>query len=299
MKPDSPTPDPDSKAVRPIVRKPAWLKVRAFGGTEFNRVSGLLQDLHLNTVCQEANCPNRGECFNRGTAVFLLMGPTCTRNCGFCNVQTGRPLPVDPQEPQRVAEASKRLRLRHVVITSVTRDDLDDGGAKQFARTVRAVRANLPGATIEVLTPDFRGSTQALETVIASRPDVFNHNVETVPNLYRSVRPAADYRRSLYLLKSAGACHDMLIKSGLMVGLGESFEELKQVFGDLAESHVSLLTIGQYLSPSSNHLPVTRFVSPEEFNVLREAAEASGIRSVFSGPLVRSSYLADRFITER
>jgi len=299
MNSDSLPPNPDSRSDRQATRKPSWLKVRAFGGTEFNRVSGMLQDLRLNTVCQEANCPNRGECFNRGTAVFLLMGPTCTRNCGFCNVQSGRPVPLDSEEPGRVAEASKRLQLRHVVITSVTRDDLADGGAGQFARTVRAVRAELPKATIEVLTPDFRGSAAALETVLDSAPDVFNHNVETVPRLYRTVRPAADYNRSLQLLKAASGRNGVLIKSGLMVGLGENLNELKQVFGDLAESRVSLLTIGQYLSPSSNHLPVTRFVAPEEFEILREAAEAAGILSVFSGPLVRSSYLADRFITER
>lgn len=299
MKSDLPGPSPDSRSARPAARKPSWLKVRAFGGTEFNRVSGLLQDLHLNTVCQEANCPNRGECFNRGTAVFLLMGPTCTRNCGFCNVQSGKPQPLDPEEPRRVAEASKRLKLRHVVITSVTRDDLADGGAAQFAATVRAVRAELPKATIEVLTPDFRGSTEALDIVLDSSPDVFNHNVETVPRLYRAVRPAADYNRSLGLLKAASNRDGVMIKSGLMVGLGESFDELKHVFGDLAESRVSLLTIGQYLSPSSSHLPVTRFVEPEEFDRFREAAESAGIRSVFSGPLVRSSYLADRFISER
>lgn len=299
MESDHPAPSRNQQPARPGVRKPSWLKVQAFRGTEFNRVSGLLGDLHLNTVCQEANCPNRGECFNRGTAVFLLMGPTCTRNCGFCNIETGRPRALDPEEPGRVAEASRRLNLRHVVITSVTRDDLADGGAEQFARTVRAVRAELPKATIEVLTPDFRGSTDSLETVLASKPDVFNHNVETVPRLYQTVRPAADYRRSLNLLKAASHYGGMMIKSGLMVGLGERIEELKQVFRDLAESRVSLLTIGQYLSPSSNHLPVERFVPPDEFEALREAAESAGIRSVFSGPLVRSSYLADRFIPER
>jgi lipoic acid synthetase len=262
-------------------------------------VSGLLNDLHLNTVCQEANCPNRGECFNRGTAVFLLMGPVCTRNCGFCNVQTGKPKPLDPQEPNRVAEASRRMSLRHVVITSVTRDDLVDGGAAHFAETVLAVRSALPKATIEILTPDFRGSEDSLRIVMSARPDVFNHNVETVPRLYPRVRPSADYTRSLTLLKSASAYDRTLIKSGLMVGLGETSAELEQVFRDLAESHVSLLTIGQYLSPSSTHLPIARFVPPEEFDEYRLMGERAGIASVFAGPLVRSSYLADRFIPER
>ncbi len=299
MKSDPPSNPPNRMPDGPIRRKPAWLKVRAFGGTEFNRVSGLLNDLHLNTVCQEANCPNRGECFNRGTAVFLLMGPVCTRNCGFCNVQTGRPKPLDSEEPSRVAEASRRMNLRHVVITSVTRDDLADGGAAHFAETVLAVRAALPTATIEVLTPDFRGSEDSLRTVMAARPDVFNHNVETVPRLYQRVRPSADYRQSLALLKSAGTYDHVLIKSGLMVGLGETKDELEHVFGDLAESRVSLLTIGQYLSPSSAHLPIARFVPPDEFDEYRRMAETAGIASVFSGPLVRSSYLADRFIPER
>jgi len=283
----------------PGLRKPSWLKVRAFGGAEFNRVSSLLRDLHLNTVCQEANCPNRGECFNRGTAVFLLMGPVCTRSCSFCNVQSGKPAPLDSQEPKRVAEAARRMKLRHVVITSVTRDDLDDGGASRFAEAILAVRAALPKTTIEVLTPDFRGADESLRTVMAARPDIYNHNVETVPRLYPRVRPSADYRRSLALLKTASAYNRIMTKSGLMVGLGETVVELQQVFGDLAESGVSLLTIGQYLSPSPAHLPVVRFVLPEEFDEYREMAERAGIVSVFSGPLVRSSYLADRFIAER
>lgn len=289
----------DIVPLKPAPRKPAWLKVQSFGGTEFNRVSGLLKDLQLNTVCQEANCPNRGECFNRGTAVFLLMGPVCTRNCRFCNVPAGVPAPLDPEEPRRVAEASRRLQLRHVVITSVSRDDLGDGGASHFAQTIAAVRAALPKATIEVLTPDFGGAVEALHTVMAARPDVFNHNIETVPRLYQRVRPSADYRRSLALLNAADAYGQNITKSGLMVGLGETVAELEQVFGDLAKSGVSLLTIGQYLSPSPAHLPVARFVPPEEFDEFRTRAERAGIGSVFSGPLVRSSYLADRFIAER
>ncbi len=299
MKTD-PHPAPSDRVpTESVKRKPSWLKVKSFGGTEFNRVSGLLKDLHLNTVCQEANCPNRGECFNRGTAVFLLMGPTCTRNCRFCNVQSGKPSPLDSEEPKRVAEASRRMNLRHVVITSVTRDDLVDGGAGHFAAAVQEVRGALPKATIEVLTPDFGGSAESLRTVMSARPDVFNHNVETVPRLYRQVRPAADYHRSLDLLSSAAKYDQAMIKSGLMVGLGETAAELEQVFRDLAESHVSLLTIGQYLSPSPEHLPIDRFIPPEEFDEYRFLAESAGIPSVFSGPLVRSSYLADRFIAER
>lgn len=294
-----PPPDSEHSSIGPRTRKPSWLKVRGFGGTEFNRVSGLLKDLELDTVCQEANCPNRGECFGRGTAVFLLMGPRCTRNCRFCNVQTGKASPLDPNEPSRVAEASARLKLRHVVITSVTRDDLPDGGAARFAQTVTAVRAALPRSTIEVLTPDFRGSRDSLATVMAARPDVFNHNVETVPRLYQRVRPAADYRQSLGLLHAASEYRQCLIKSGLMVGLGETVDEMTQVFGDLAAVGVSLLTIGQYLAPSSAHIPIARFVTPEEFAKYQTMAEHAGITSVFSGPLVRSSYLADRFIPER
>lgn len=299
MKADLKSAVSDQISAGPMLRKPSWLKVRAFGGAEFNRVSGLLKDLRLNTVCQEANCPNRGECFNRGTAVFLLMGPVCTRNCRFCNVQSGKPVPLDSQEPIRVAEAAQRLKLRHIVITSVTRDDLDDGGAAHFAEAISAVRSVLPNATIEVLTPDFGGADKSLRTVMAAQPDVFNHNLETIPRLYPRVRPFADYRRSLKLLKLASAYSQIMIKSGLMVGLGETVTELEQVFGDLAESGVSLLTIGQYLSPSSSHLPVTRFVPPEEFDEYRRMAERAGIASVFSGPLVRSSYLADRFVSER
>jgi lipoyl synthase len=282
----------DQEDKRPL-RKPPWLTVKGFGGEEFNRVNALMSGLGLHTVCHEANCPNRGECFGRGTAVFLILGPNCTRNCGFCNVVTGRPLSVDPDEPRRVAEASAKLQLRHVVITSVTRDDLLDGGASQFAQAITAVRSVLPNSTIEVLTPDFQGKESALETVLVARPDVFNHNVETVPRLYARVRPQADYRRSLALLKKAGELPGAKIKSGLMVGLGEQNEELKQVFADLANSRVSLLTIGQYLAPSTRHLPIERFVPPEEFATLQQEAEAAGIGAVFAGPLVRSSYLAD------
>jgi lipoyl synthase len=280
------------------LRKPAWLTVKGFGGDGFNRVNALVHEMGLHTVCHEANCPNRGECYGRGTAVFLILGPHCTRNCSFCNVTSGLPNSVDSDEPKRVALAARELELRHVVITSVTRDDLADGGAAQFAATVREVRALLPKSTIEVLTPDFKGEETSLQTVLDSTPDVFNHNVETVPRLYARVRPQADYRRSLALLGRAADVSQAKIKSGLMVGLGESSEELKQVFVDLANSHVSLLTIGQYLAPSSRHLPIERYVPPEEFAMLQREAESAGIGAVFSGPLVRSSYLADSLLAK-
>jgi lipoic acid synthetase len=280
----------------PRHRKPAWLTVKPFGGAEFSRVSGLLKDLDLHTVCQEANCPNRGECFNRGTAVFLILGPRCTRNCRFCDVLPGTPSAVDPTEPHRVAEAAHRLHLRHVVITSVTRDDLPDGGAQQFANCVVATRRLLPNSTIEVLTPDFRGDLNSLDIVLAQSPNVFNHNVETVPRLYQTVRPGADYQRSLRVLNGARNRTGVWVKSGIMVGLGETVEELKQLFADLAGSSVSLLTIGQYLAPSAQHLPVERYVHPDEFDQYQELAVAAGITIVFSGPLVRSSYLADNMI---
>ena len=286
------------QAARVAVRKPSWLTVKPFGGEEYQRVTALLDGLGLHTVCQEANCPNRGECFNRGTTVFLLMGPTCTRNCRFCNVRPGLTRPLDLNEPGRVAEAASRLQLRHVVITSVTRDDLADGGASHFATTVREVRSKLPSCTIEVLTPDFRGSESALATVMQSSPDIFNHNIETVPRLYAEIRPAVEYRRSLEVLRRARHSHNACTKSGLMVGLGETADELKQVFGDLTDTGVSILTIGQYLAPSRDHFGVVRYYHPDEFVLLEAWARDAGIGTVISGPLVRSSYLAD-VIAER
>lgn len=278
-------------------RKPPWLKVKGFGGEKFNGVAGLLKQYGLNTVCQAANCPNRGECFSRGTATFLILGPLCTRNCRFCDVQPGKPGYPDPSEPSRVAAAALKLKLRHVVVTSVTRDDLPDGGANQFAEAIRAIRGHLPASTIEVLTPDFKDARGALDAVMEAGPDVFNHNLETVPRLYAPVRPGADYQRSLELLRDAHDRFSAITKSGLMVGLGETTEELEDVFIDLAKHHVSVLTIGQYLSPSKEHLPVARYVPPDEFDHLAELARAAGIRRVFSGPLVRSSYLADTLLS--
>lgn len=278
------------------LRKPPWLKVRAFCGQGFSEVSGLLRERGLHTVCQEANCPNRGECYNRGTATFLLLGPVCTRNCHFCNVTPGEPSAVNPDEPQLVADAIDRMKLRHAVVTSVTRDDLSDGGAGQFAETIRQIRLRRPECTVEVLTPDFRDCPEGLSIVMNARPDIFNHNVETVPRLYRQVRPGADYHRSLDLLRRAFTDFGARTKSGLMVGLGETTDELNLVFADLAAAGVSMLTIGQYLAPSRKHRAVDRYVSPEEFDLLAGEARSVGIRQVFAGPLVRSSYLADSMV---
>ncbi len=279
--------------------KPAWLRVAAFSGRNFAYVTNVVDRLQLHTVCREANCPNRGECFNRGTVTFLLLGPICTRGCRFCDVLRGRPRPPDLTEPQRVALAAQQLGLRHVVVTSVTRDDLADGGAIQFAETVRHLRRVLPEAAIEVLTPDFGGMPAAWQIVRASQPDVFNHNVETVPSRYVQVRPGADYPRSLRLLGWMRDHSDSVIKSGLMVGLGESAEELRRVFGDLAAHGVSILTIGQYLAPSIRHLPVRRYWHPDEFAQLAEWAREAGLRTVVAGPLVRSSYQADAVFRRR
>jgi len=258
-------------------------------------VKRLLREGALHTVCEEARCPNIGECFEAGTATFLILGDTCTRRCGFCAVASGRPLPPDPQEPERVARTVHRLGLRHAVITSVTRDDLPDGGAAAFAHTIRRIRELCPACGIEVLIPDFRGSAQALGVVMAAAPDVLNHNVETVPRLYPQVRPGAVYPRSLEVLARAKAlAPGVATKSGIMVGLGESRGELHQVMADLRAAGCDLLTIGQYLRPSPGHLPVARFYTPEEFHELQEEGLALGFRHVESGPLVRSSYHAGR-----
>ncbi len=276
-------------------RKPEWLKVSGFSGRGYEQINRLLRQYGLNTVCQAANCPNRGECFNRGTATFLIMGPKCTRNCRFCDVQPGRPAALDPDEPENVGAVSEQLKLKHVVVTSVTRDDLPDGGTGHFAATVEAIRSRAPSATIEILTPDFRGVPEAVNRIIEMNPDVFNHNIETVPRLYRSVRPAADYRRSLDLLKEVGRRSEIVTKSGLMVGLGETRTEMLAVFDDLARAGVKLLTIGQYLAPSKEHHPVVRYVTPDEFDSYRQDAKRAGIAQVFSAPLVRSSYKAEAY----
>jgi len=278
-------------------RFPPWLKKRIPSETEVRGVRELLSRLKLHTVCQSAHCPNGYECFARGTATFMILGDACTRDCAFCAVGHGPTEPVDPDEPRRVAEAVQTLGLRHVVVTSVTRDDLDDGGSRQFADTIRAIR-DVCDATIEVLTPDFQGACDALHTVIDARPDVFNHNVETVPRLYPEVRPDADYRQSLDVLRHAKERDpSILTKSGLMVGLGETQDEVHQVFADLRASRCDALTIGQYLSPSAAHHPVVEFVTPEQFECYKSDAEAAGFSGVASAPFVRSSYEADKMVT--
>ena len=278
---------------------PPWLKKRLPAGGLGEGVRKALKDLNLNTVCQGAHCPNQCECYARGTATFMILGSICTRSCRFCAVHDGRPEPLDPQEPQHVAQAAEILGLKHVVVTSVTRDDLPDGGAEHFARTIRALRGKLE-ATIEVLTPDFEGRMEDVDTVLAAGPDVFNHNVETVPRMYPDVRPQADFERSLDVLRhAAGSDCDVEVKSGLMAGVGETQDELAETFGRLAQAGCTMLTIGQYLRPSEAHLPVVEFVTPEKFEEYAGIARAMGIRAVASGPFVRSSYRADEMLQGR
>ncbi len=274
-------------------RHPPWLKVRAPTGVDFFATKRVVKLWRLHTVCEEAHCPNIGECWSHGTATFMLLGDVCTRNCNFCAVRHGKPPAVDPTEPERVARAVAALELKHVVVTSVNRDDLADGGASQFARTVLAIKALRPESTVEVLVPDFRGNWAALQRLLDTPVDVLNHNVETVPRLYRSVRPGARYERSLALLAKAKSYRaDVRTKTGLMLGLGENFEELASVFRDLVNVGCDILTLGQYLRPTSSHLPVVRYVPPEEFQSLRTQALSIGFRHVEAGPLVRSSYHA-------
>jgi len=278
---------------RPRLRKPPWLKQSIPAGATYQEVYRIIQRSKLHTVCQEAHCPNLGECFSQGTATFLILGDRCTRNCRFCAVAHGPIGSPDIEEPRRVAEAVQNMELRFVVVTSVTRDDLSDGGSGHFAQTIREIRRLVPKARIEVLVPDFQGSDRALRTVVQARPDVFNHNLETVVRLYPKVRPGADYRRSLQLLKRVRELSpDMPTKSGLMLGLGESPEGLRQALFDLLEVECRILTLGQYLQPSRDHLAVERFVPPEEFVEWREVALEMGFREVASGPFVRSSYRA-------
>jgi lipoic acid synthetase len=281
-------------------RLPPWLKVRAPWGEDYARLKHLMRGLELHTVCEEAMCPNIGECWGAGTATFLLLGDTCTRNCGFCNVKTGRPRPLDLREPERVARAVAHMKLKHAVVTSVTRDELPDGGAYIFGQTIRHIRELVPDCTVEVLIPDFKGSPAALATVMAARPDILNHNVETVPRLYPRVRPQADYRRSLKVLRRARELGgDVVTKSGIMVGLGEEWEEILEVMADLRAVDCDVLTIGQYLRPSAQHLPVERYYTPQEFDQLRAEGERLGFKHVESGPLVRSSYHAEQHVRVR
>jgi lipoic acid synthetase len=274
-------------------RKPPWIKAKAPTGEGFFRTRKILKELGLHTVCEEAMCPNAGECWGHSTATFMLMGDACTRSCGFCAVRHGAPATLDPFEPGRVASAAERLGLRHVVVTSVNRDDLPDGGAAHFAATARAIKNRVPECAVEVLIPDFQGDARALAVVVASPIDVLNHNTETVPRLYPRVRPGARYARSLDLLRRAKETRRaLLVKTGLMLGLGEATAELLETFRDLRQAGCDILTLGQYLRPTREHLPVTRFVTPGEFAELRDEALALGFRHVESGPLVRSSYHA-------
>ena len=282
--------------VNPPLRqlKPEWLKARAPVGENFHNLKKLARGLGLHTVCESAQCPNIGECWNHGTATFMLLGNICTRRCGFCAVPKGRPGQIDWDEPVRVAEAVAALRLKHAVITSVNRDDDNVGGAKVFAETIRQVRELSPGCRVEVLIPDFQGSDEALRVVLEANPDVLNHNTETVPRLYRAVRSGARYERTLRLLENAKKFSSgMVTKSGVMVGLGESIVELIEVFRDLGSRDVDILTVGQYLRPSRDHLPIARFYTPDEFRFMKDQALRFGFRHVESGPLVRSSYHAD------
>ena len=278
------------------LKKPEWIRAKFPGTPEVLRLKKILRERNLNTVCEEASCPNLGECFGNGTATFMILGDVCTRRCPFCDVAHGRPGGVDIAEPQRLAETVKSMGLRYVVVTSVDRDDLRDGGAQHFADCISALREHCTTTDIEILTPDFRGrAAKAIGILSQAPPDVFNHNLETVPRLYRRVRPGADYRHSLTLLKDfAAACGTVPTKSGLMLGLGETLDEVIEVMGDLRAHDVQLLTLGQYLQPTKHHLPVERFVPPQEFDTLAEAGKEMGFAHVASGPMVRSSYHADQ-----
>jgi lipoic acid synthetase len=287
------------ESVETLLRKPAWIRAKAPVGPGVTRIKRILRERGLSSVCEEAACPNLGECFSQGTATFMIMGDICTRRCPFCDVAHGRPEPLDPAEPRHLAEAIQAMGLAYVVVTSVDRDDLRDGGASHFADCIREVRRLNPGTRIEALVPDFRGRMEpALIALRASPPDVLNHNLETVPRLYRQVRPGADYAWSLGLLRRFGEGHpEVPTKSGLMLGLGERPEEVEEVLRDLRTQGCSMLTLGQYLQPSRDHLPVVRFVPPEEFEHLAGVARDLGFPSVASAPLVRSSYHADRQAT--
>ncbi len=292
--------NPDSIEVTPDKperqKRPDWLRVRAPSGDSYRFLKDLMRTKHLNTVCEEANCPNMGECWGAGTATFLMMGDICTRSCAFCDIKTGRPLPLDFEEPERVAQAVQAMNLRHVVITSVNRDERKDGGAPIFAMVIRRIRELQPDCSIEVLIPDFKGSAAALELVMDARPDILNHNVETVPSLFRKVQPQDHYEWALATLRNAKNMDgSVLTKSGIMVGLGETWDELLAVMQELAGIRVDILTIGQYLQPDkSRHLPVDRYYTPAEFMELRRVGLEMGFRWVESGPLVRSSYRAEQ-----
>jgi lipoic acid synthetase len=275
------------------LKKPAWLKVKLPSHTNYFQVAEILKRQGLHTICQSARCPNIGECWERRTATFLILGNICTRNCRFCAVEKGKPRPLDEQEPEAVLQAVKEMQLRYVVITSVTRDDLPDGGAHVFARTTQLIKAHFPETKVEVLVPDFKGEEAPLRQVLKAGPDVLNHNLETTVNIYSKInRPTANYYRSLAVIKKAKS-YGALTKSGLMVGLGESYDDLKQALTDLRKNDCDLLTIGQYLQPTAAHAPVVRYYTPEEFTELRQLALELGFKEAVAGPLVRSSYFAD------
>jgi len=277
------------------VRKPPWLKKRIPAFQDLQRVKSILTETELHTVCEEARCPNLGECFSQGTATILILGRICTRDCGFCAVEHGLPAPLDEAEPEHVAQAVKRMGLRYVVVTSVTRDDLPDGGASQFARTIQAIRELDQEIKVEVLIPDFKGDSNSLNRVLQECPNVLNHNIETVPRLYSSVRPGADYKRSLNVLKRSKESHPSIpTKSGFMLGLGETREEVLDLLRDLREVRCDFLTIGQYLQPRTDRLPVVRYLSPEEFEAYRKFGEEMDFKMVASGPFVRSSFHASQ-----
>ncbi|HEY2924450.1 MAG TPA: lipoyl synthase [Candidatus Eisenbacteria bacterium] len=276
------------------LRRPEWLKARIPAGKSYLETKAILRQLDLHTVCESANCPNIGDCFSRHTATFLILGNVCTRSCPFCDIRSGKPLPVDPEEPLRVARAARRLGLRYVVVTSVNRDELPDGGSFQFAAVIRAIRSEIPTVRVEVLIPDFMGNRDALESVLEAGPDVLNHNMETVRRLYPRVRPAGRYARSLELLRRVTEITPGIpAKSGIMLGVGETVEEVEELLRDLRAHGCSMVTLGQYLPPSGSHLPLERYAPPEEFAHYREYGQALGFRQVASGPLVRSSYHAE------
>jgi lipoyl synthase len=282
----------ETAVIRP---RPEWLKVRIPGGEQYHVIKNLMRSKQLHTVCEEAGCPNMGECWGQGTATFLIMGDICTRSCGFCDIKTGRPLPLDWQEPERVAQAVHAMNLRHVVITSVNRDERKDGGAPIFALCVQRIRERQPGCSIELLVPDFKGSAEALQIVMEARPEILNHNVETVPRLFKRVQPQDRYEWALATLGNAKRMdEEVLTKSGIMLGLGEEWDEVVAVMRDLADCGVDILTAGQYLQPSRKHLPIERYYSPAEFADLRRIGLEMGFKWVESGPLVRSSYRADQ-----
>jgi lipoic acid synthetase len=286
-------PESQSNRVRPV--RPEWLKVRAPGGESFTNIKSMMRSKSLHTVCEEAHCPNMGECWNSGTATFMILGDTCTRSCSFCAIKTGKPTHMDYGEPLRVAESIQQMKIKHAVITSVNRDELPDGGAEIWAKTIEESRRLNPKTTIEVLIPDFKGDKKSLELVFGARPDILNHNMETVPRLYRSVRPQANYQQSLDVLEYSKS-YGLKTKTGFMVGLGEEKDEIIRVMKDIRNINVDILTIGQYLQPTANHHPVIRYVHPDEFAEFKKIGLEMGFKFVESGPLVRSSYHAEKHV---